>query len=92
MEKDAGLHGGRESVVGYHQRSKHHLDRYARGPAQMDWATQPDPFRRFAGTPEILLPLAADRHKALYRDLFIAGSVPPQALSLESIAALLELS
>ena len=92
MEKDAGLHGGRESVVGYHQRSKHHLDRYARGPAQMDWATQPDPFRRFAGTPEILLPLAADRHKALYRDLFIPGSVPPQVLSLESIAALLELS
>jgi hypothetical protein len=76
MEKESGLHGGRERVVGYHQRSKHHLDRYARGPEQMDWATQPDPFRRFVGAPEIPLPLAADRHETLFRDLFIPGSVP----------------
>jgi SagB-type dehydrogenase family enzyme len=92
MEKDAGLHGGRESVVGYHQRSKHHPDRYAKGPEQMDWAAQPDPFRRFAGVPELLLPLAADRQKALFSDLFIPDAIRPEVFSLESIAVLLELS
>ena len=81
-----------ESVVRYHQRTKHHLDRYARGPGQMDWANQPAPFRRFSGAPEIPLPLAADRQEALYTDLFTPGGIAPQTFSLESTATLLELS
>ena len=92
MEKEAGHERACERVANYHQRSKHHLDRYAKGPEQMDWATQPDPFRRFAGAPELHLPLAADRKKALYRDLFIPGTIRPEVFSLESIAVLLELS
>ena len=92
MGKEVGHERARERVSGYHQRSKHHLDRYAKGPEQMDWATQPDPFRRFAGAPELLLPLVADRQKALYRDLFIPGTIRPEVFSLESIAVLLELS
>ncbi|MGD0101189.1 MAG: hypothetical protein ABSC60_12650, partial [Acidobacteriota bacterium] len=48
-----------ERVLAYHQRSKHHFGRYAPSPGYMDWASQPDPFRRFEGTPIILLPLAA---------------------------------
>jgi len=81
MGKEAGHERACERVANYHQRSKHHLDRYAKGPEQMDWATQPDPFRRFSGAPELLLPLAADGQKALYRDLFIPGTVRRQSSS-----------
>lgn len=77
----------------YHQRSKHHLDRYALGPDRMDWATQPDPFRRFAGAPKLNLPLGADHRIVRYAELFQAGAViTPEPLSLESVAVLLELS
>ena len=41
----------------YHQRTGHHPDRYAAGPETLDWDAQPDPFRRYDGCPEILLPL-----------------------------------
>ena len=36
-------------VRAYHQRTKHMPGRYAPGPGYMDWANQPDPFRRFLG-------------------------------------------
>src|SRR5438046_2810469 len=44
-------------TLAYHERTKHHLHRYAPGPDHLDWATQPDPFRTFAGAPAIELPL-----------------------------------
>ena len=81
-----------DAIVSYHQRSKHRLDRYALGPDGLDWATQPDPFRRFAGTPELILPLAADLRTVRYADLFEVGSIPAEPLGLESVAVLLELS
>ena len=81
-----------DAIVSYHQRSKHHLDRYAFGPDGMDWANQPDPFRRFVGAPELLLPLSADLRSARYADLFEVGLIQPEPLGLESVAVLLELS
>src|SRR4051812_29907930 len=42
-------------VVSYHLGSKHHPNRYAPGPGQMNWSNQPNPFRRYEGT--LLLPL-----------------------------------
>jgi len=42
----------------YHQVTKHHFNRFARSLGYMDWATQPNPFRRYAGAPEI--PLSRD--------------------------------
>ena len=45
-------------IIAYHERTKHHPERYANGPGGLDWATQPDPFRRFNGTPVFRLPLA----------------------------------
>ena len=38
-----------EVVVAYHERTKHHFQRYAAALGYLDWATQPDPFRRYAG-------------------------------------------
>ena len=46
-----------ETVMRYHERTKHHFNRYAPGPGELDWANQPNPFRRYEGAPLVLLPL-----------------------------------
>ena len=38
-----------ETVLNYHNRTKHRLERYAKGPESIDWEDQPDQFRRFSG-------------------------------------------
>ncbi len=48
----------RAQALHYHQVTKHHFNRFARSLGYLDWATQPDPFRRYAGAPEI--PLSHD--------------------------------
>ena len=79
-------------VLAYHEGSKHHLDRYAPGPGRLDWATQPDPFRRFAGAPRLDLPLLAGELPARWDDLFRPHGVPARAFDLDTVAALLQLS
>ncbi len=79
-------------ILDYHERSKHHLRRYAPGPGYLDWANQPDPFRSYQGAPRVELELAADRLPGSYNDLR-AGSLPVAApLARDSIAILFELS
>lgn len=79
-------------VRAYHQRSKHHLQRYAAGPDTLDWDAQPDPFRRWLGSELTLLPLGADRLTSTWADLWRPGAIATQPLTLESLAGLLELS
>jgi SagB-type dehydrogenase family enzyme len=43
------------SVQAYHDGSKHHFNQFARSLGYLDWATQPNPFRSFAGAPEFPL-------------------------------------
>jgi hypothetical protein len=76
----------------YHERSKHHLERYAPGPGRLDWATQPDPFRRFVGAPLVDLPLLVGELAPGWDDLFMPGGVSPQALNRGTLSALLWLS
>ncbi len=45
-----------ETVLRYHDATKHHFNRFARSLGYLDWATQPDPFRRYAGAALIELP------------------------------------
>ncbi len=82
----------RECVYRYHQRTKHQLDQYAAGPNSLDWASQPDAFRRFAGTVTLPLLLAADHRQALYSDLFCPGKIKPELMTVEGVGVLLELS
>ncbi|MCG7984395.1 MAG: SagB family peptide dehydrogenase [Candidatus Thiodiazotropha lotti] len=46
-----------ELVRAYHERTKHHFDRYAAGPEYLDWEQQPNPFRQFDTAPLTKLPL-----------------------------------
>jgi SagB-type dehydrogenase family enzyme len=79
-------------VFAYHTRSKHRLERYAAGPETLDWTEQPNPFREFAGSPRMLLPLHSRQIDLAFAQLHGAEHIAPRALSLESVGALLELS
>ena len=58
----------------------------------MDWANQPDPFRRFSGAQTIELPLVPDDSTPPYDSLFHSKETLPQPLTAESLGLFLELS
>jgi SagB-type dehydrogenase family enzyme len=76
----------------YHQQTKHRFERYADGPETLDWAMQPNPFRRYKGTEKIQLPFSEQTLGVGYCDLYEADKILPNELSLKSIGTLLELS
>lgn len=81
-----------EIVLAYHDRTKHHPRRFARGPGHLDWANQPDPFRRFDAAPLYRLPIPRDDDTPPYESIYVPGAVPPRPLTLENISRLLYLS
>lgn len=81
-----------EKIQDYHNRTKHSFERYAAGPATLDWDDQPEAFRWFTGCNQLTLPLVADTIDALYSDLYTAGKITPQPFNQRSIAALFELA
>jgi SagB-type dehydrogenase family enzyme len=81
-----------KQVYFYHDRSKHHLQRYAHGPAGLDWQNQPDPFRTYTGCDIVQLPLLTKQTSVTYADLYYPDKLKAQPVSLMSIAQLLELS
>ena len=78
-----------EVVVAYHERTKHHVHRYAASLGYMDWATQPDPFRRYSGADLVRLPLPKSGRPLPYWQLYAAAAVPPELLSIESVSLFL---
>ena len=43
-------------VVAYHERTKHNYSRFAASFGYLDWANQPNPFRRYEEAPLVHLP------------------------------------
>ncbi len=80
------------AVRAYHRRTKHRPGRFAPGPGHLDWANQPDPFRRFAGARFVRLPLVQDPEPAAFNALIWPGAVPPRPVNLDSLGLFLELS
>ncbi len=75
----------------YHESTKHHFDRFAASPGYLDWATQPDPFRRFADAPVVALPRVALDGRVPYVALF-DRSAPPVPIGDHSVGELLRCS
>ncbi|CAG7868085.1 unnamed protein product [Brassica rapa] len=76
-------------VLKYHNQTKHSFTNYARGPRGLDWANQPNPFRRYLSSP--LLPLLQQDgdDSVLYSSLFDSSSLPPpKPISLSTISHL----
>ena len=75
----------------YHDQTKHHFNRFARSLGYLDWAAQPDPFRRYRGAPTIELPRGALADRVPYEALF-DGSAVPAPVSEPSIGEFLRCS
>ena len=82
-----------ETVLRYHERSKHQFHRYARSAGALDWVNQPDPFRRYEGAPLTRLPILGADDEPLsprYEDLYRRGAVPSAPLTVGSLSRLFE--
>ena len=76
------------TTLAYHERTKHYPGRYARSPGHMDWATQPDAFRRFAGAPLLSLELVPAGDQPRYEPAFFLGNIPPEPLGRRWVSQL----
>lgn len=80
-------------VLGYHRRSKHDFQRYAASLGYLDWANQPDPFRRFVGAPVRPLDLERAEHEGArdvgFDELFTPGVVAPRAVDEAALSRFL---
>ncbi|MEO5631745.1 MAG: SagB/ThcOx family dehydrogenase [Nitrospiraceae bacterium] len=82
-----------DRVIHYHVQTKHHFNRYARALGYLDWANQPDPFRRFEGAPLVSLPLLKPDEEPVsppYDAMYHAGAVLPQTISLRTLSRFFE--
>lgn len=91
-----------DACLRYHARSKHDFGRYAASLGFLDWANQPDPFRRYDGAPRLALglprngasdasspssPNQAAPHSSPPLDaLLTPGSVAPRTLDTTSLS------
>lgn len=66
-----------QTIFHYHDVTKHHVHRYASGPGYLDWATQPNPFRRYAGAHLVPLEKPPPTDTPLFDDAFVQGRIPP---------------
>ncbi|MGC4098800.1 MAG: SagB/ThcOx family dehydrogenase [Nitrospira sp.] len=84
-----------DRIIHYHLRTKHHFNRYARSLGYLDWANQPDPFRRFEGAELIPLPLLQSGEDPLsptYEAIYERGAVPTQPVNMRSLSRFFEFS
>ncbi|MDD2761073.1 MAG: SagB/ThcOx family dehydrogenase, partial [Methylomonas sp.] len=81
-----------DAVLQYHQRTKHQLNAYAKGPESLDWDDQPNPFRRFSGCETVKLPLPGADLPCRFGELDQPEQIAPQPLTLTNLGLLLELS
>ena len=82
-----------EQVKHYHEQTKHDFNRYARALGYMDWANQPDPFRRFEGAPLTRLPLLKPDEEPVspaYHDLYRHDAIATQHLTINSLSRFFE--
>lgn len=80
-------------VIRYHQETKHHFFRYARSLGYLDWANQPDPFRRYEGAPLVPLPILKADEEPLspaYDDLYQPGRIRSQPVTLRTLSRFFE--
>ncbi len=84
-----------EVVMHYHQATKHHFSRPARALGYMDWANQPDPFRRYAGSPLMPLPVLKPDdapRSPFYDDLYRPGAIASAPVTIRALSRFLEFS
>ncbi|HKC94095.1 MAG TPA: SagB/ThcOx family dehydrogenase [Nitrospira sp.] len=82
-----------DRVIHYHLQTKHHFNRYARALGYLDWANQPDPFRRFEGAELIRFPLLNPDEEPMspvYDAIYQRGTVGCQPLTQRTLSRFFE--
>lgn len=82
-----------DRVIHYHIRTKHQFNHYARSLGYLDWANQPDPFRRFDGAELISLPLLKPEDEPLspsYEAMYEQETIPTQSVSVQTLSRFFE--
>jgi SagB-type dehydrogenase family enzyme len=74
------------TVRAYHDATKHHFRRFARGPGHLDWASQPHPFRYYLQAPVLRLERSPIVRQLAYDGLYESPAgegepVEPRTLS-----------
>ena len=81
-----------QQILHYHEQTKHHPNRYAKGPGHMDWANKPDPFRFYEGSEVIRLPFLDKDPNTPHHGLYYRSQNRPLPFLIEHVASMLELS
>ncbi len=82
-------------VIHYHNQTKHHFFRYARSLGHLDWANQPNPFRRFMDAPFYPLPLLQPEQEPrspTYEAMYQREMILPQPVTVKTLSRFLELA
>ncbi len=82
-----------DRVIHYHVQTKHHFNRYARALGYLDWANQPDPFRRFVGAPLVSLPLLTPNEEPPsppYDAIYQPGVASCQSVTVRTLSRFFE--
>ncbi|WP_037940860.1 SagB/ThcOx family dehydrogenase [Sulfurospirillum arcachonense] len=80
-----------QTVIDYHERTKHSSKRYAKSLGYMDWANQPDPYRSYKNALHVKLPIALENITPPYHTLF-EDALPSAPLLIDSISQFLQFS
>jgi SagB-type dehydrogenase family enzyme len=82
-----------DRVIRYHVQTKHHFNRYARALGYLDWANQPDPFRRFVGASLVSLPLLKPDEEPVspaYDAIYQSGAIAWQPVTVRTLSRFFE--
>ena len=82
-----------DRVIRYHIQTKHHFNRYARALGYLDWANQPNPFRRFDGAELIRLPLLLPDGEPIapsYKAIYQTDNVSTQPVNVRTLSRFFE--
>ncbi len=77
-----------DTVLSYHERTKHQRGLYARSLGYLDWATQPDPFRRYEGAERLPLDEVSPTPEPFYDALFRPDGAEPRPVDRASVSQL----
>ncbi|MGD9850990.1 MAG: SagB/ThcOx family dehydrogenase [Nitrospirales bacterium] len=82
-----------EQVTQYHHQTKHQFNQYARSLGYLDWANQPNPFRRYEGAPLVKLPMLSMEEEPVspsYEAIFFPETIPTQPRTLHTLSRFFE--
>jgi SagB-type dehydrogenase family enzyme len=79
-------------TIQYHETTKHHFNRQASSPGYMDWANQPDPFRRFDGADLFFLPPIIKDATPSYASVFSDDLISPKTFDIDFLSRLFEMA